>query len=466
MQKSISILGTTYTITGTVKDSSNNQGIVDLHVLVYDKDPSLRDLIGKDLLGKELSGEDDFLGIAVTNAQGVFTLSFEAATFSFWNLIDRSPDLYFIVQDAGLELLNTKNNVIKNANESTPPINLSVSLANDKLRAEVNETVAPGWVGGFSTSNPEFAYPNPNLSSLPMLDNLANIPLLQRQQKVLWPEFSWETEPGAADPKRCYQMFAPDISRLGYTNEGKVYAIICPQQGFCSPTLGSLNVEVTVTGNRGWADETTKTLAADMSVVGKIWFSPSAKENKFVKEFMNHFVTRNLPFPSSKKNAIIVKTFKPGSPDQPVFPLTIGSSTDFPIPNFAKHDGIAWTMGHLGVEIGSIEKTGVDEVDKFNQFVMDIFNLASGNMLKKGNTLTWNVWFTAPELVDQKEWAAHAELWRESINADHGSPGGDGTVARYFDGSPFKPLKELLEKELDRVVGIIDAGLEKEFAKK
>ena len=78
-----------------------------------------------------------------------------------------------------------------------------------------------------------------------------NLPRLKRQVDVLWPEFSWETVPG--DPgSRCYEMFAPDISRLGYDAAGRVWSIICPQQGSYSPTLGSLNVEVTVTGQRGW----------------------------------------------------------------------------------------------------------------------------------------------------------------------------------------------------------------------
>ena len=71
-----------------------------------------------------------------------------------------------------------------------------------------------GWIGGFEQSNPAFAYPNPNLTSLPLLGNLANIDLLQRQQGAKWPEFSWETCKGSADPKRCFQMFAPYISRL------------------------------------------------------------------------------------------------------------------------------------------------------------------------------------------------------------------------------------------------------------
>ncbi|BDS11226.1 transthyretin-like family protein [Aureispira anguillae] len=445
MSNAITISGSTYTVTGTVKNKADNKGIIDLHVLVYDKDSI---------------GEDDFLGIGVTDATGAFSVSFDASKFRFLYVFDRSPDLYFVVNDAGLELLNTEDNVIKNANESTPPINLEVGLLNDKLRKLINEVPVEGWKGGFSTSNPDFAYPTPNLTSLEMLDNLANIPKLQRQQKVVWPEFSWESEPGKNDPKRCYQMFAPDISRLGYTDEGRVYSIICPQQGFCSPNLGSMNVEVTVTGNRGWANESDRELAADMSVVGKIWFSPSAHENKFVKEFMEDFNKNKLPFPSTKENAIVVRTFNPGQPEQIIFPLMKGSSKDFPIPNFAKHTGIAWTLGHLGVEIGAIEKTGVEKVDKFNQFVMDIFNIASGNMLKEGNVLTWNVWFTAPELVDQEEWADHAEKWRQSINADHGSPEGPGTIARYFDGTPFSPLKELLEDELPKILSFRKEALE------
>jgi hypothetical protein len=108
-----------------------------------------------------------------------------------------------------------------------------------------------------------------------MLDNMANINLLQRQWPVEWPEFSWETQNGQPDPKRCFQMFAPYISRLGYTDKGRVYSIICPQQGVCYLKLGCMNVEVAVTGQRGWVNETTREMAADMKVIGQIWFSPS-----------------------------------------------------------------------------------------------------------------------------------------------------------------------------------------------
>lgn len=442
MNDSIIISGSRYTVKGTVKHQNTNEGIIDLHVLAYDKDRI---------------GKDDFLGIGVTDATGAFSINFDCSKFS--SLIDRKPDLYFIVNDAGLELLNTKENNIKDADETTPPINLQVSILNDKLRKDINKVPVEGWVGGFAQSEPQFAYPTPDLSCLDMLKNMDNIPLLQRQQKVVWPEFSWESEPGKTAPKRCYQMFAPDISRLGYTNEGRVYSIICPQQGFCSPSLGSLNVEVTVTGNRGWADEKSGELAADMSVVGKIWFSPSAHENKLVKLLLTHFNEQNLPFPKDKEHAIVVKTFKPGHPDQVDFPLTKGPSTGFPIPNFAKHTGVSWSLGHLGVEIGSIVKTGVKKVDDFNHLIMHIFNIASGNMLKEGNTLTWNVWFTAPELVDQEEWQNHADKWRESIDADHGSPDGPGTIARHFDGTPFEPLKELVIDELPKILAYMKEHL-------
>ncbi len=435
MSNAITISGSTYTVVGTVTNKTDNKGIVDLHVLVYDND-ILR---------------DDFLGIAVTDTNGTFRLSFDASKFR--SIVDWSPDLYFVVKDSGLELLNTQNNVISDANESTAPINLVVDISNDKLRKDINPTPVAGWVGGFKEDTPD-------ISTLPMLDNLANIDKLQRQQKVLWPEFSWETEPGEADPKRCYQMFAPDISRIGYTNEGRIYSLICPQQGATSPHLGSMNVEVTVTGNRGWVDETNKDMLGDMGVEGKIWFSRNAQNHPILKQLFKDFVEQGLPFPSDKANAIRVSTHLPGNPDEPNFPFAKGLTTAFPIPEFAKHEGIAWTKGNLAVQIGAIVPTGIEKVDKFNQMILDIFNTASGNMLKNGNILTWNVWFTAPELVDQEEWANHAEKWRQSIDADHGSPEGPGGDARYFDGSKFEPLKEVLIEELPRILSFIKEHVE------
>jgi hypothetical protein len=316
----------------------------------------------------------------------------------------------------------------------------------------------PGWVGGFAQSNPAFAYPDPNLSSLRLLGNMDNIDLLQRQQAVCWPEFSWETVLG--DPKsRCFQMFSPDISRLGYTDTGRVYSIICPQQGACHPSLGCLNIEVTVTGQRGWADETTKLVAADLTVEGKIWFSPSAHEGLFVKLFWSLFANSKLPFPSDKAHAIRVTLHNSKDTSQSVLPGRNGESTRFKSPDFARHAAEAWAVANLEVEIGPIEKTGSIIVDDFNQLVMDAFNVASGNLLTPGNVLTWNVWFDTPALVDRQEWRDHAEKWRESIDADHGSPTGPGTPPRYFDGTPFSAAEAALEEVIDKIIAFLKKHL-------
>lgn len=325
------------------------------------------------------------------------------------------------------------------------------------MTSEQNAVVPPGWVGGFAESNPAFAYPDPDLSSLPMLDNMANIDLLERQQAVLWPEFSWEVVPG--DPStRCFQMFAPDISRIGYTDTGRVYSIICPQQGACSRALGCLNVEVSVTGQRGWVDETNRTLAADMTVEGKIWFSPSAVQSPMVRFLWTLFAANGLPFPADKAHAIRVTTHLDKTPSQPIFPVRTGETTLFESPPFALHPE-AWTVGNVEVEIGPIVTTGDAVVDDFNQLVMDVFNMASGNLLLPGNLLTWNVWFTEPALVDRQEWRDHAEKWRRSIDADHGSPDGPGTAARYFDGRPFEPDEALIEEEINKIIDYLKKHL-------
>ncbi len=433
MSTAITISGSTYTVSGTVK--KNNTGVLDLHVEAYDKDVI----------------KDDFLGLGVTDSSGAFSISFDASKFE--NFIDRKPDLYFVVIDYGMELLSTKDQVIKEASEATPPIHLEVDQLNEKTRRLINQTPVEGWVGGFGMPDP---------STLPMLKNMDNICLLERQQKVVWPEFSWNSVPEEREPKRCFQMFAPDISRLGYTNEGRVYSIICPQQGFATEHFGSLNVEVTVTGNRGWADEQNKTIGAEMKVTGKIWFAPSSYDNHLVKLILAYFKLHRLPFPLTKANAIEVQTFKPEFPDVEEFPLVSGPSHEFPIPEFAQHKEISWSMGSLGVQIGAIKKTKVEKVDKFNQLVLDIFNIASGNMLQEGNILYWNVWFTAPEKVDQDEWQSHAEFWRDSIQVDHASPNGQGTIARYFDGTPFKPLKNLAIEELPKILMFIKDHIDSE----
>lgn len=317
--------------------------------------------------------------------------------------------------------------------------------------------IPPGWVGGFAQSNPAFAYPDPNLSSLPMLGNMDNVVLLQRQQRVRWPEFSWETRPGIPE-SRCFQMFAPYISQIGYTDEGRVYSIICPQQGVWLGDKLCLNVEVTVTGQRGWVDEATRELAGDMTVEARIWFSPGVHQGVAFEDAW--ILLKNLEphFPMDKENAIRVTTHRRGDPDQPIFPVLKGEATWFESPAFAKHPE-AWTVGNVDVEIGPFKKINDPVVDEFNALVMEAFNLGSGNLLLPGTVLSWNVWFTAPQLVNQVAWREHAERWRKSIDAHHGSPYGPGSQVRYFDGTLFNPeaaaIEEVLRKILDYVEHLV-----------
>ena len=62
-----------------------------------------------------------------------------------------------------------------------------------------NKTPAKGWKGGFLKKHPETNYPDVNLCNLDMTDNLDNIGKITRQQRVLWPEFTWETHPGETE---------------------------------------------------------------------------------------------------------------------------------------------------------------------------------------------------------------------------------------------------------------------------
>jgi len=186
-------------------------------------------------------------------------------------------------------------------------------------------------------------------------------------------------------------------------------------------------------------------------VTAKIWFTPSALEQVQVKLMRKVLEGAGFDFPFDKAHAINVTTHLPGDPNQPVFPVKKGEYGGFESPAFARHDDVAWSVGNLEVEIGPIEQSPHRIVNDFNTLIMEAFNTASSNMLLDGNTLTWNVWLAPPELVDQREWEDHARYWRDSIDADHGSPGGHRTTARYFDGSPLDVEKELVDKELSKL---------------
>ena len=194
-----------------------------------------------------------------------------------------------------------------------------------------------GWKGGFEESNPEFSYPvrQPDLSSIPVTTNLANIDKLTRQMKVKWPEFSWQMVPGD-ETTRTYVKFAEYISRYGYDDEGRIWSIICPQQGATAGSIGEFNVEVTVTGVRGWVDEPKREVAAELGVMGQIWFTTDKEDNPNLKALAN-FMDKYMDFPFTKSKSIRLQTNEVGNPNQTLFRNETGMSKDFKTPSFAQH---------------------------------------------------------------------------------------------------------------------------------
>jgi hypothetical protein len=319
-----------------------------------------------------------------------------------------------------------------------------------------NSPIPAGWVGGFPPAGSPMLYPIRDLSSLPMLGNMDNINFLQRQLGVRWPEFSWETEKDSPiNTKRCYQQFAPYISRAGYTDEGRVYSVICPQQGVWIKDEICINVEVTVTGQRGWVNEVTKEIAIDMTVEGKIWLTRDKKKGGIFNDIWAFMEYGPFKFPLDKEHAIRVTTHKQNDPTQPIFEVIHGLNPAFENPPFALHEAEAFATAFLAVEIGAIKETKSSLVDGFNHLIMNIFNLGSGNMLQPGNTLSWNLWFTEPALVNKEEWKNHANFWRDSIDIHHRSPTGNGTDARYFDGSTFNPEQNAIDEIVQDIIDYV-----------
>jgi hypothetical protein len=177
---------------------------------------------------------------------------------------------------------------------------------------------------------------------------------------------------------------------------------------------------------------------------------------RLIKGIFDH---HGLPFPLDKAHAIQVPLHRVGDTSEPILPIRSGLNPSFPNPGFATHYDEAWAFANVEVGIGPILTCNHLVVDDFNALVMDIFNVVSGNILRQGNTLSWNVWFDAPSQVDEGEWKNHAEFWRNSIDTGHGYPDGPPTQTRYFDGRPFKAAEALVEQEWDK----IKAWLEKHF---
>lgn len=322
--------------------------------------------------------------------------------------------------------------------------------AKGKTNPSALKDVPDGWTGGFMESNPEFSYPraSPDLSSIPILSNYDNIDKITRMQRVKYPEFSWLSKLGD-ESSRVYMKWNEDISRMGYTDDGRIYSIICPQQGQGSSLIGELNVEATVTGTRGWVDEPNHTFHAEMTVMAQIWYTPDP--NSIVHNTLVNIVKKHLPeMPFSKEHSIKISTHNLNEPFHPIFAVRNGTSAEFRQPKRIQHYDDCYGVGNLLIQIGEIHTTGNAVVDAFNQMIVDIFNIVYGNMLAEGSEVSWNVWTLPPEPVDEEEWRTHSEKWRESLVVSHIFPDGTskfGDILDY-DGVPFNAKTNLIKHEM------------------
>jgi len=304
-----------------------------------------------------------------------------------------------------------------------------VSSSTTRLFAEDDPLPLPPWKGGFKDSNPDFKYDQvkPDLSSIPMTKNLDNMDKITRMQKIRYPEFSWFQKIG--DPaSRVYTVFAQDVSRIGYDDDGRIWSLVCPQRAVPIPYLGCAFVEVTVTGVRGWVDEENMSVYADVSVEGNVWIEP-AHGNPLIKVLTKIFKAIDPlgEFPFNKANAVKVEAHQVGKPYKAEWPMVNGTDPDIFQPMNRRHyDDGAYSAYNLEVEMGSkIKNKQSSLTDRFDDLVLELFNLHSSGILLPGQRVSWNLWPTAPEGVEIEEWEGHAEKWFNSMNIKHEYP--DGT---------------------------------------
>lgn len=360
-------------------------------------------------------------------------------------------------------MISTKSLLVLFLTAANPAVTAFVLKPSTPTASRLGD-VPPGFTGGFRDSNPDYSYgpASPDLSDLPITGNLDNIEKITRMQKVIWPQFSWQTRPGD-ESSRVFQAFAQDISRIGYDDSGRIWSIICPQRGFPIPVIGTLMLEVTVTGVNGWVDEPSQSACATMGVEGLIWFEAS-ENNPLVAALEQGLDSKHFPF--SKKHAIKAKGHALGKPYEEFWPMLNGTDPQFFHPQFAQHWDEAYSVYNLQVEIGKQIMTGIQVVDDFNTAILKIFNLGSGNILAEGQKVAWNVWTTPPEIVDTEEWKGHAKKWLDSITgeAQHELPEDESPIM-YYDGTKhvpdmegnvvpvFKILKKFVSDNWDQLKG-------------
>lgn len=307
--------------------------------------------------------------------------------------------------------------------------------------------------------------------------------VVQRFMRAQWPEFSWIDSTG----RRVFQKLTSDVSRLGYTNNGLMTHLICPQMGKLTNILGTAQVEVTVTKQRGYIDESKLPQPVDhiinsnapnaeqehwanfdIGVEVNIWFPDvfdrsNSNVNSVVREIISLAQSAfGVTFPQSKQTAV-----KLGSTDavtgNPYLTLKPGRNPTYEPPDFTLHpEACAVTYLRAIIDTFPKEPSGMDSSDVDGQFraratyelhktLFSVFNRMYHNILV--GELTWNINLSCPELVNtdaaRQEWEQHRTLWQQSMGTPNGTSHKDQSLI--YDAQ-HNPLPDELSSSQNRQV--------------
>ena len=304
--------------------------------------------------------------------------------------------------------------------------------AGDPFTATNCITSQPPWGTGGIFKN---SLPGPNgnkiIDDIPWLTNNVNDEHITRQMYARWPEFSWMRNgvPEGQGGRRIFQQLPQDVSRIGYSDNGKAFHVICPVFGSAS-LLGNANIEFTVTKTRGYVDEGE--LHPDGAVAGndriwtefdigvtvKIWFSnPSGLLGKL---FAAMDGISGWQTPTSKPHAIEIPLYD-AETNRDYLRIRHGQNPAFNNPPSRQHPEAAGVCYLYGYSKGPTDKYQNKKALVLSQFLVDQINDESNGMFTKNNHLTWNLWAGCPHAVDPEEYSNHTQHWREAINTPQGA---------------------------------------------
>tara|TARA_Y100000768_G_scaffold365501_1_gene326846 strand:- start:9823 stop:10974 length:1152 start_codon:yes stop_codon:yes gene_type:complete len=234
-----------------------------------------------------------------------------------------------------------------------------------------------------------------------------------RMMRGWWPEFNWLEYPGTKYKNKVYRRADQDITRILYNNRGEILSLICPQFGICLPHLGCIRVEVTVTHVKGWINEINKKCRGNAKIVIQLWIDDYSNKNQsgLIKYITDNY-KGNLPF--NKKNAIRIKCYADKENTNEL--IKFQDMNDI-IPNL--HPDANMIVGMEGVRVGKVENNKNYYIDNL---IIELASIQSSNFIVPNNIISWQVYFTHPELVNMNEYLKHVKELKHSIELTTNNP--------------------------------------------